>query len=239
MLQSCWRSSQQRSRFALGSRSAEQPGVLVAAFATEPARDLGNGRRPCPAALAAEGGAAQNERPTFHDTLNRQRPLLDKAVGNHVPSGEGNGFCSTAKAKPARGHHHRQKRATQRFADSAGIPAFAAYSADLKAPFDVIPCTHRRQYQLCRQTTPQSRLLAWQKQAPPGPGWSNRRSECCPTSRYLLNRNGRCAYRSSPKNLEIPQSSASVLVRTSIQPSYMDVSPPGRALLPTPRLTAR
>jgi hypothetical protein len=44
MRQSCWRSSQQRSRLALGLRSAEQTGVLVA-FATEPAQmaqDLGN-----------------------------------------------------------------------------------------------------------------------------------------------------------------------------------------------------
>ena len=39
------------------------------------------------------------------------------------------------------------------------------------------------------------------------------------------------------RELNIPQSSASVLVRTLIQRGYMDFSPPGRAVLPTLRLT--
>ncbi|MFZ0853463.1 MAG: hypothetical protein WAO08_30235, partial [Hyphomicrobiaceae bacterium] len=54
-------------RLAPAVRSVEQTRVLVA-FATEPvltARDLGKGWRPCPAALAAEVAAAQNERPAF------------------------------------------------------------------------------------------------------------------------------------------------------------------------------
>jgi IclR helix-turn-helix domain len=41
------------------------------------------------------------------------------------------------------------------------------------------------------------------------------------------------------EELEIPQSSASVLVRTLIQRGYMDFSPPGRTVLPTPRLGVR
>ena len=41
------------------------------------------------------------------------------------------------------------------------------------------------------------------------------------------------------EELEIPQSSASVLVRTLIQRGYMDFSPPGRTVPPTPRLGVR